>query len=308
MRITIFGGSGFIGKHIVSSLSKGRGLIKVATRDVASAHFLKPYGEYGQISITGYSYHNLEQINEAISGADTVINCVGILQERGQESFQRAHVELPKMIAQAARNHQIKNLIHISALGVSQDSNSSYAQTKAQGEAEIKAVFKNATIIRPSLVFGPEDQFFNRYARMACLLPIVPILGSGDTRFQPVYVGDIAKLIHILTYQADHPLLGKTIEAVGPEVFTFNQLVEKTLHIINRPKKIFHIPLPIAKTLSLLFSLLPNPPFTKDQIKLLELDSTGRKGSLSLKDAGIPLTLCDLILPQYLKRFLPKEF
>jgi uncharacterized protein YbjT (DUF2867 family) len=307
MRITVFGGSGFIGKHIVSSLSKGRGLIKVATRDVAGAHFLKPYGEYGQISFAGYSQHNIEQINEAVSGADMVINCVGILQENGQESFQKVHVELPKMIAQAARNHQVKNLLHISALGANQDSAAFYAQTKAQGEAEVKSAFKNATIIRPSLVFGPEDQFFNRYARMACLLPVVPVLGSGETRFQPVYVGDIAKLIHRLAYQADHPMLGQTIDAVGPEIFTFDQLVTKTLHIINRPKKIVHIPLPIAKTLSLLFSLAPKPPFTRDQIKLLELDSVSQKGALTASDAGISLTMCDLILPQYLKRFRPKK-
>ena len=307
MRITVFGGSGFIGKHIVSSLSKGRALIKVATRDVAGAHFLKPYGEYGQISLAGYSHSNIDHINAAISGADMVINCVGILQEKGQTSFQKTHVDLPQIIAQAARDHQVKHLVHISALGARQDSTALYAQTKALGEAAIKKVYKNATIIRPSLVFGPEDQFFNRYARMACLLPIVPILGSGETRFQPIYVGDIAKLIHLLAYQTDHPLLGQTIDAAGPEVFTFHQLVSKTLHIIHRPKKIIHIPLPLAKALSLLLTLTPKPPFTQDQIKLLELDSISQKGSLSLLDAGIPLTMCDLILPQYLKRFRPQK-
>lgn len=192
--VTIFGGTGFIGRHTVRRLAKAGYTVKVATRAPESAYFLRPCGTVGQIVPFAVDYSDDKSVAAAIAGADSVINCVGILYEKRKQSFEKIHVGLARTIANACRDGDVKHLVHISALGIDKN-NSKYAAGKRAGEEAVRNAFPAATILRPSVVFGPEDQFFNKFAALSAVIPALPLIGGGKTKFQPVYVGDVAAAV-----------------------------------------------------------------------------------------------------------------
>lgn len=305
---TIFGGTGFIGEHIVWELARQDYTIKVATRTPEKAYFLRPAGVVGQVVPVKYDPNDPESISEVIKGSDFVVNCVGLLAEKGKATFQKAHVELPSNIAQAcAIEKRVSRFVHISALGVDL-SQSKYAKTKLAGEKAILEHYPETTILRPSVVFGPDDRFFNMFATMACFLPALPLIGGGKTKFQPVYVGDVAdaalQAIEIPAVGEKNPQ-GKIYELGGPEILSFKEILHRLFQHIQRKRLLIPLPWGIAKLQAGIMSILPNPPLTPDQVVSLKTDNVVGKNTLTLSDLGIKPTGMSLILPTYLNRYRP---
>ena len=236
----------------------------------------------------------------AVAGADIVINLTGILSERRKGDFYRVHETGAKRIAEAAARSGVRRLVHISAIGADSASPSHYARSKALGETAVRAAFPGAIILRPSILFGPEDQFFNRFAEMALISPVVPIVGA-NTKFQPVYVGDVADAV--LTACSAEAAAGKLYELGGPEVKTFRQLIEYMLKTIERHRRILDLPIGLAKLNALFLEHLPGKLLTQDQIKLLQRDNIVAPGALDLASLGIAAAPLDLVVPGYLSRF-----
>ena len=243
-----------------------------------------------------------EQILPAfLAGNDALVNCVGILRESGSQTFDRVHHTGPARLARLAREAGIERFVHISAIGADPRSSSAYARTKAAGEAAVRDAFPTVTILRPSVVFGAEDQFFNRFAAMATISPILPLIGGGHTRFQPVYVGDVA---HAVVKCLDDPTTaGRTYELGGPKVYTFRELIELVLGEIRRKRLLVDLPFGLATIQARLMSILPNPPLTSDQVELLKRDNVVSSGALTLAALGIAPTAVEGVLPSYLDRF-----
>jgi uncharacterized protein YbjT (DUF2867 family) len=297
---TVFGGSGFIGRHVVQRLAAHGYIIRVAVRDPEAALFLKPMGEVGQI-VPFYAHVERDDlVASAVAGADTVINLTGILAERRKGDFFRVHEQGAGRIARHAASAGARRLVHISAIGADGASASDYARSKALGEQAVRSAFATAVILRPSILFGPEDQFFNRFAEMAMLSPVVPITGAA-TKFQPVYVSDVADAILIATTHETAP--GQTYELGGPEVKTFRELIEYMLKTIERHRHIIDLPTPLAKLNALFLERLPGKLLTQDQIKLLQHDNIVAPGVPDLASLGITATPMDMVVPQYLSRF-----
>ncbi|HTK85491.1 MAG TPA: complex I NDUFA9 subunit family protein [Patescibacteria group bacterium] len=293
---TIFGGTGFIGRHIVRRLAKAGHTVKVATRVPECAYFLRPYGKVGQIVPVACDYSDAG-IAAAVAGATNVINCVGILYEKRKSTFQKIHAELPGRIAAASREAGAKRLVHISALGVDQGT-SRYHKSKIVGEEAVKKEFPPATILRPSIVFGAEDNFFNKFASIAAIAPALPLIGGGKTKFQPVFVGDVADAaMASLTSDAAK---GKTYELGGPETVDFRQIYQRLFDCTQQPRMLISLPWGLAKFKATFLGLLPHPPLTTDQVESLKTDSVVHAGALSLHDLGIGPTGMSLILPEYL--------
>ncbi len=302
--VTVFGGSGFLGRHLVCRLAKLENVtIRVACRNPRRVGFLKTAGAVGQIWPLAIDILKDEQVALAVSGADVVINLVGILHQRGRYTFEAVQGQTPARIARAARAAGVERLIHVSAIGADPGSGSAYARSKAAGEVGVFQVFPEATVLRPSLVFGPEDDFFNRFASMARLSPFLPLIGGGQTRFQPVYVGDVAEAV--VAALADPASLGRTYELGGPAVYSFRQLMERVLEEINRRRALVTIPWWLARLQAWFLERLPNPMLTRDQIELLRSDNVVAPGSLGFAELGITPTSLDVVLPTYLKRFRP---
>lgn len=305
--VTIFGGTGFLGKQIVRELANLGMRIKVATRFPESAFDLRPCGVVGQVVPVACDYKDPMSINNAIQGSDYVINCIGLLYERHRNDFKRAHVQIPDRIARKCARNNVKRFIHISALGVDQ-SKSRYAQTKLEGEKAIKNNYKNVTILRPSVIFGPDDGFFNMFARMAKIFPALPLIGGGKTKFQPVFVGDVAdavvKAITLPESTKDNPL-GKTYEIGGPEVINFKEIYERLFDHIGIKRVLIPMPWLIARIQGAVLSLLPKPPLTGDQVISLKTDNVVSEKALKLEDLGITATAMQLILPDYLDYYRP---
>ncbi|MDC9700655.1 MAG: complex I NDUFA9 subunit family protein [Alphaproteobacteria bacterium] len=302
--VTIFGGSGFVGRHLVQRLAHQGYRIRVAVRRPELANYLRPLGNVGQIHPLHANIRDPCSVARAIEGTDVVINLAAILFEKGPQTFKAIHHHAACRIAQATLDAGITQLIHISALGAESTSPSLYARSKAAGEKEILHFFPEAIIFRPSLVFGPEDQVFNRFAILARLLPFLPLIGS-KTRFQPVFVSDFTKAIARAIEEKTNT--GIIYEIGGPEVLTLRELVEKTLSVIQRRCLILEIPFPLAKLLAVFFQLLPRPLFTLDQIHLLKQDNivseTAIKQGKTLEGLGIKPCGMETILPSYLTRF-----
>ena len=231
-QITVFGGTGFIGRHLIQRLAKTGAIIRVPTRDPEKALVLKPAGEIGQIVPFACSTRSDAAIAEAIGASDAVINLIGILYKKGHDTFQAVHVETAARIARIAQQNGTRHLVHLSALGSDNGSLSSYARSKAAGERAVRTFFPDAVLIRPSIVFGPEDNFFNLFATLARYSPVLPLIGGGMTRFQPVYVGDVAESI-LRTLQRPEAQ-GTTYELGGPQVYSFRELLELMLHITGQ--------------------------------------------------------------------------
>jgi NADH dehydrogenase len=311
--VTIFGGSGFLGRYIVRLLAKYGFNIRVAVRDTEKASYLSTSGEIGQISIIPASICSMSDVRKAINNSDYVINCVGILFEKGNRSFENLHVNGPANIAKIAKEENIKKLIHISALGASANSPSSYAQSKARGEEEVLNAFPRAIILRPSVVFGPDDDFINRFANWARFSPLLPYFsqvvphenGGGGTKFQPVYVLDIAKAV--LKIFSDEMISKNIYELVGPHVYDMRQILIMIREYSERTPWICAFPFWLGHIQSLFLQFLPNPPLTPDQIKLLRLDNIATNTYSNLQDIEIIPTPMESILPTYLKRFRPYQ-
>jgi len=298
-RVTVFGGSGFIGRYIVKRLAAEGWVVRIAVRDPVAAAFLKPCGNVGQVVPMHCDIREEGTVSVAVTGSDAVINLVGILYQFGSQRFDAIHAEAAGRIARASAAAGIKQLLHMSALGASPSSASRYARTKAEGEANVRAAFPGATIFRPSIVIGPEDGFFNRFARIAQLSPVVPLIGGGVTRFPPVYVGDVADAYMAALHTP--AAAGQTYELGGPRSYTLRELMELMLKVIRRNRRLVTIPYGLAEMQAALLQLLPVPPLTRDQVKLLESgDNVVSAGAAGFAELGIQPQAIEAILPSYL--------
>lgn len=308
--ITVFGGSGFIGRHTVRLLAARGYRVRAAERRPDLAGHLQPMGGPGQIMAVQANLRDADSVRRAASGATAVVNLVAVLAEGGRQRFEALHVAGARTVAQAAREAGVQSLVQVSAIGASARSPSNYAQTKARGEAAVLAEFPGAVILRPSIVFGPEDDFFNRFAGMAQSLPLMPVI-SGKTRFQPVYVGDVAAAIVAGLEGKAKP--GVAYELGGPEVFTFRELLQKTGVWSGHQRPLVWMPVWKAKLIAALTKPLPSAlrPMTVDQVRLLAIDNVVSQAAVTegrtLADLGIaaPQTI-EAVVPGYLERFNPR--
>ncbi|MCG5242274.1 complex I NDUFA9 subunit family protein [Azospirillum doebereinerae] len=303
--ITVFGGSGFIGRHLIRRLAKSGAVVRIATRNPTKAGFLKTAGAVGQIVPFATDVTKDESVARALQGADIAINLIGVLYEQGRQSFQGAHVESAARIARIASLNGVTRLVHVSALGADASSPASYARSKAAGEQAVLDAFPQATILRPSIVFGPEDQFFNKFAAMAQIAPALPLIGGGKTRFQPVYVGDLADAI-VASLDLDSAK-GRTFELGGPRVYSFKELLQLTLKTVQRKRYLLPVPWGAAETLGGVLEKVPvlAPALTRDQVELLKRDNVVSPGAAGFKELGIDtLASCEVIVPTYLARFI----
>jgi NADH dehydrogenase len=298
----VFGGSGFIGRYVVQRLAARGYVVRVVGRDTERAKDLMVTGAVGQVVALYASFANPATIARATEGADLVVNLIGILSERRSGDFQRVHAEGPGAIARAAAGSEVQRMVQISAIGADASSPSLYARTKAAGEAAVHEVFPTATILRPSIVFGAEDKFFNRFGAMAMYLPVMPVI-CGHTRFQPVYVGDVADAIIASLEREDTP--GQTYELGGPRIYTFRELLVWLLHETRRHRALIEIPLGLARLQARLGELAPGKPFTRDQLLMLQRDNVATEGMPGLAELGIVPTPIEAIVPDYLDRYRP---
>jgi len=298
--ITIFGGAGFIGRHLVRHLATKGWRIRVISRSPGLAVHLQPLGDVGQIVVQPLAGMDEKTLTATLQGSTAVVNLVGILYETSQQRFATIHGELPGRIAQAAANAGVARLIHISAIGADAQSASAYARSKADGEAAVKKAFDKAVIMRPSIVVGPEDDFFNRFAAMARVLPALPLIGGGKTRFQPVYVGDVARAITAALNKND--AAGRTFEIGGPKAYSFEQLLRYLLDVIGRRRLLVNLPFSMASIQAFFLERLPVPPLTRDQLALLKSDNVVSGDALTLDDLGITPTPIESVVPSYLAR------
>ena len=298
---TVFGGSGFIGRYIVQRLARRGWILRIAVRRPDEALFLKPLGDVGQITPVAANIRDERSVTAASAGAEAVINLIGILYERRAQRFAAVHAQGAQRVARAVQRAGAARLLHFSALGADPQSPSAYARSKAEGEALVREAFPSAVILRPSIVFGPEDDFFNRFAEMARFSPVLPLIGGGHTRFQPVYVSDVADAaVSALETPA---AAGKTFELAGPRIYSFRQLMELLLAEIGRRRILLSLPWSIARMQARALELLPRPPLTTDQLKLLERDNVASGQFPGCAELGIQPTGLDAILPTYLDRF-----
>jgi NADH dehydrogenase len=296
---TVFGGAGFIGRYVVQRLAAAGYIVRAAVRDVEAAMVLRPMGAVGQIVPLYAPLSSEADVARSVEGADVVINLTGILAESRPGDFFRVHAEGAGRIARLAAG--AKCLVHVSAIGADAASASDYARSKAEGEAAVRSAFPTATILRPSIVFGAEDAFFNRFAGMAAVSPVIPIVG-GATKFQPVYVGDVAAAICASLTPA---AAAKLFELGGPEVKSFRELIEYMLTLIERRRTIVDLPLPLATLQAQFLQRLPGKLLTVDQIKLLQRDNVVAQHALDLSSLNLVPTSMALILPRYLARYRP---
>jgi NADH dehydrogenase len=306
----VFGGSGFIGRHVVRALAREGWRIRPAVRRPDLAGHLQPMGSVGQIMPVQANLRFPESVERAVEGAEAVVDLVGILAPSGAQTFSAVHVEGARAAAKAARAAGARAFVHISAIGASPRSPAAYARSKAAGEAAVLQEFPDAVILRPSLVFGPEDQLFNRFAAMASVSPFLPLIGGGRSRFQPVYVGDVAAAVAAACAGKAKP--GTIYELGGPEVITFRALLDRAMEWSGRKRCYMRIPFSLAKLGALLTAPLPNAlrPLTLDQIRLLQVPNVvseeARREGRDLAGLGIanPQTL-ESIVPGYLEPFRP---
>jgi NADH dehydrogenase len=302
--ITVFGGSGFLGRHVVRALARRRFRIRVAVRRPELAGFLQPLGGVGQIQAVQANLRYPHSVEAAMRDASLAINLVGILFERGRQRFEAVQASGAGQVALAAAACGAK-VIHVSALGADENSPSAYARSKAEGEKAVLAAAKDAVIFRPSVVFGPEDDFFNRFAAMARVLPALPLVGGGHTRFQPVYVGDVAEAIAMAAEGKARE--GATYELGGPEVRSFRELMEYVLAVTERKRALLPLPFPLAKLQASLLQFLPKPPLTPDQVELLRADNVVSEQAMAdgrtLAGLNLAPTPIEAIVPSYLWRF-----
>ena len=295
--VTIFGGSGFVGRHIVRALAQDGWRIRVAVRHPNTAHFLRPTGHVGQIQLMKSNILKEADVANAVEGAAAVLNLVGVFKR-----LHQIHVEAAECIAEQASRAGACRLVHFSVIGADANAPARYFRSKAEGESRVLKAFPDATIIRPSLVFGPEDHFFNRFAALIRLLPIFfPLFGGGTTRFQPVFAGDIALGTSLVLKKPQTK--GQTLEFAGPEVMTFKEVIEFVLKETHRSRKLIRIPMTMTKLAGALLQILPNAPLTLDQARMLETDTVLSGSQPGLLELGVHPVAVNAIAPSYLWRF-----
>lgn len=299
---TVFGGSGFIGRYVVQRLARRGYVVRVAVTHPASAGFLRVMGAVGQIVPLYASVTDEATVLRAVVGSDLVVNLVGILAERRRGDFEAIHAEGAGRVARLAAGAGVLGLVHLSAIGADPGAPGRYGTSKAAGEVAVRQHFPGATILRPSIVFGPEDQFFNRFARMAMLSPIMPVF-SGATRFQPVYVGDVADAIIAALGEAD--AVGAIFELGGPAIFTFREVLAYVLQETGRRRLMIPVPPALARLMARVMELVPGKPLTRDQLLMLRRDNVTAAGMPGLPELGITPTPVDMVVPSYLRRYRP---
>ena len=307
--VTIYGGSGFVGRYIARRMAKAGWRVRVAVRRPNEALFVKTYGVVGQVEPILCNIRDDDSVRAALMGADAVVNCVGILVESGKNKFDAVQAEGPARIARLAAENGVERMVQISAIGADMEAESDYASSKAEGEAGVLKHMPDAVILRPSIVFGPEDDFFNRFAGMTRMSPVLPVVG-GDTRFQPVYVDDVARAAEMgVTGDA----AGGIYELGGPEVDTFRGLMQRMLGVIHRRRLILNMPMWIARIMAfgfdmlqaVTFGLISNGMLTRDQVKNLSKDNVVAEDAKGFADLGIRPVAMASVLPDYLWRFRP---
>jgi NADH dehydrogenase len=300
--VTVFGGTGFIGRHLVRRLAARELRIRVVSRNWrVHGRVLQPMGDVGQIVGGPADLSSEAALAQLLAGSDAVINLIGILYESRRQTFAEVHGELPGRIARAALAAGIPRMVQISAIGADPNARSAYARSKAQGEQAVRTALRAATILRPSIVVGPEDGFFNRFAAMARLLPALPLIGGGRTRFQPVWVGDVADAIVAALERED--ARGATFELGGPKVYSFAELMRYMLKVVGRRRLLLPLSFEVATLQARVMELLPAPPLTRDQVELLKTDNVVGAHARTLADLGITPTPIELVVPDYLVRY-----
>tara|TARA_B100001123_G_C15198911_1_gene982502 strand:+ start:1 stop:939 length:939 start_codon:yes stop_codon:yes gene_type:complete len=300
-QIAVFGGGGFLGRHLIRELTKINYRIKVATRNPYLKGYLRPLGNPGQIELIKTNIFNVEDVKRVLKNCDYAINLLGILYETRKQKFNQIHSQFPYLLGNLCNELGIKNLIHVSALGVKEKHSSKYMQTKFQGEKNIQNIFKSTVILRPSIIFGPEDKFFNTFASLARISPALPLIGGGRTKFAPVYCVDVGKAItRALELKNTTP---KIYEIAGPENYSFKELMEILLTEIKKKRFFINIPFNIAKFQSYFLQMLPKPILTTDQVELLKYDNIPSGQYPNLNDLGVKGKTINSILPQYIYRF-----
>ncbi|MBT5675531.1 MAG: complex I NDUFA9 subunit family protein [Rhodospirillaceae bacterium] len=321
--VTVFGGSGFLGRHVISKLARQDTLIRVAVRRPEFAGFLCPMGAVGQVSLMQANVRDDGSVARAVEGADEVVNLAGILSETGRQKFSEVHGTAPGRIARAASEAGVKRLIHVSAIGAKPEAISAYARSKAAGETALRDAYPAATILRPGVMFGPEDDFFNKFGALARISPVLPLffpirqrpkfhmeglymvpeIEAGTTRMQPVFVGDVAEaLSQTLTAPAPGSA-AKTYELGGPNVYSFRELMELIAKETQYKRHLVPVPYFAADMMGFFMQFMPEPMFTADQAKMLRADNVVSEHALKLSDLGISATPAELILPTYMHRF-----
>jgi uncharacterized protein YbjT (DUF2867 family) len=302
--VTVYGGSGFLGRAVVRALAKRHYRIRVAVRRPELAGHLQPLGRVGQIHAVQTNIRHGGSVEAAARGADVLINLVGILAEGGRQKFNAVHRDGAEKVALAASAHGAR-VVHVSAIGADENSTSGYARTKAEAEMLVRAAVPDAVIMRPSIMFGPEDSFFNRFGAMAVLAPALPLIGGGVNRMQPVFVGDVAEAI---THAVDgRATSGTTYELGGPDVLTFKELMEVTLKTIERKRVLLPLPFPLARLMAMVLQFAPGAPLTPDQVEMLKVDNVvseqARIERRTMDGLGIKTESIAAIVPTYLWRF-----
>ena len=305
--ITVFGGSGFVGRHVVRALAQRGWRVRVAVRRPDLAGHLQPMGNVGQIMPVQANLRYPDSVAQALKGADGVVNLVGILYESGRQSFEKVQAEGPETVARAARQAGVEQVVHVSAIGADSNAEALYARTKAAGEAGVLRQAPGAVILRPSIVFGPEDNFFNQFAALARILPALPLIGGGETKFQPVFAGDVGEAAaRALEGQATP---GVVYELGGPSVKSFKEILEFILAETNRQRALIPIPFPLAEIQGRILGLLPKPLLTRDQVLMLKSDNVVSEAAVregrTLEGLGITPDSVEAVVPTYLYRFRP---
>jgi NADH dehydrogenase len=306
--ITLYGGSGFIGRHVVQAIAKTGARMRIAVRRPELAGHLQPLGGVGQINPVQANVRYPDSLLAAADGADAVVNLVGILFPSGKQTFKSVQDEGARHVAEAARGAGARAFVHVSAIGADPNSPSAYARSKAAGERAIKDVYREAIILRPSIVFGPEDDFFNRFAKLARIAPVLPLIGGGKTRFQPVFAGDVAKaVIAGLMGQAN---ARSAYELGGPEVLTLKDVMQRVLEYTMRKRLLVPEPFWLAKLQGFFLQILPKPPLTVDQVRLLQFDNVvsdgAKRSGHTLEGLDIEPVAIAAVVPDYLEQFRPR--
>ncbi|CAN5692312.1 complex I NDUFA9 subunit family protein [soil metagenome] len=303
--VTVFGGSGFVGAQVVRALAKQGWRVRVAVRQPHLAYKMRLLGDVGQIEVVQANVRNEASIRRAVEGAHAVVNTVGVLYETGRQKFQSIHAMGARNVAAVSKAAGVETLVQISAIGADAESGSKYARTKAMGEDAVREAFPGAVIVRPSVIFGPDDHFFNKFAEMAVISPALPLIGGGHGKLQPVYVGDVAKAVARCVTDPD--CAGKTYELGGPRAYSFRELMDLLMTEIGRKRFLVPLPFGIAALMGKAFQILAitpwTPPLTEDQVELLKSDNVVSGTQPGLAELGVEATAVEGIVPAYLYRF-----
>lgn len=304
-KVVVLGGAGFVGRYLVGRLADAGATVTVASRRPEHGKYLQSCGDVGQVTIVAADIADEAALRILLRDADTVVNLVGILAEWGRQTFRSVHVDGPRLLARLARRAGVDRFVHLSALGAAPDAPAKYSRSKAAGEVAVRTEFEGSVILRPSLIVGAEDRFFNRFAGMTRLAPCLPLIGGGQTKLQPIFVGDVADAV--MAALADKSSPGRTYELAGPRVYSFAELMDLLLSEIGRRRTLVRVPYGVASILGFFLGMAPNPLLTRDQVRLLRTDLVVRPRSdiATIADLGVEPVAIEAIIAGYLARFRP---